>query len=631
PAAVAAPPVAVADVADVEVADVEVADVDNPDVHIIGSRRNARWWGEYVQQRSEPNSQIVEVTLEDLLVRTLAHSSQVKVFSDLPLIRQTAIAEAEATFDWSVFAETKWRELSEPVGNTLTTGGPSRFRDDQWTYDWGMRRRTTLGTTLEAKQSFGYQNNNSIYFQPKSQGNTRITLGFTQPLMRGGGRVYNTSLIVLADIDAEVAEDEFHRQLQSHLLEVTRSYWALYLERGSLAQRYRLQQRGLVVLQDLESRKSLDARGSQIARARSAFLARESDLARAVAAVKNAQDRVIALVNDPHLANTPNLELLPMDTPMRHRVPAHADLALTDALQYRPEVNQALKQIKAASVRMDMSKHELLPVLNFIAETYVTGLRGNNDIGTAFSDQFNNGEPSYSVGLQYELPLYNRAAKARMKRRQLEMRQLQNQFQSTVATLTMEVKVAAREVETSFTELTTKYSSMEAAQLQLESLTKRWKLLPGESQSASLYLEDVLAAQERLTNSEYELLKSEMSYNLSLMNLKRARGTLLQEESIDISTEYAGCLPQRRLSKGGTAGLESVPDYSGPVHDDRSNEIPRQYVPGELVPLPGDLLKDAAEDDTSPVSPNGEASAETIPEPPRIPSSRIGNGLFDGE
>jgi len=243
--------------------DAAATDTQPADINAAPQDSNEPWWGQYVQQRSEPNSQTLEVTLEDLLVRTLEHSSQVKVFSDLPLIRKTAIEEAEATFDWSMFAETKWSELSEPVGNTLTTGGPSRFKDDQGTYDWGMRRRTTLDTSFEAKQSFGYQNNNSIYFQPKNQGNARITLGFTQPLMRGGGRVYNTSLIVLADIDAEVAEDEFHRQLQSHLLEVTRAYWALYLERGALAQRYRLYERGSHVLKDLESRKSLDAKANQ--------------------------------------------------------------------------------------------------------------------------------------------------------------------------------------------------------------------------------------------------------------------------------------------------------------------------------------------------------------------------------
>ncbi|MFT7643533.1 MAG: hypothetical protein ACI9G1_005299 [Pirellulaceae bacterium] len=268
-----------------------------------------------------------------------------------------------------------------------------------------------------------------------------------------------------------------------------------------------------------------------------------------------------------------------------------------------------------------------------VAETYVTGLRGNTDIGTAFTDQFNNGEPSYSVGLQYEVPLYNRAAKARMKRRRLELRQLQNQFNSTVATLTMEVKVAAREVDTSFTELTTKFSAMEAAQLQLESLTTRWKRLPGESQSASLYLEDVLAAQERLTTSEYELLKAEMSYNLSIMNLKRARGTLLQEESIDISTEYADCLPQRALRKH-VAGHESVPDYSGPTRDGYDtgpgSTSPQDQGPGQIIPLPGDFSEPAPADEPPALAPATDSAVfdDSIPQPPLLPS-RIGTGIFD--
>ncbi len=46
--------------------------------------------------------------------------------------------------------------------------------------------------------------------------------------MRGSGRVYNESLICLAQLDAKIADEEFRRQLQTHLLEVTRAYWAVH-------------------------------------------------------------------------------------------------------------------------------------------------------------------------------------------------------------------------------------------------------------------------------------------------------------------------------------------------------------------------------------------------------------------
>lgn len=339
---------------------------------------------------------------------------------------------------------TRWDDLSDPVGNILTTGGSPRYRNNQWSADFGLRRKNELGGHFEIAQQFGFQNTNSTFFQPNDQGTSRIRLGYTQPLRRGSGRVYNTSLVVLAKIDADIAEDEFSRQLQSHLLEVTRAYWSLYLERVALVQKQQLFLRAENIFNDLKARSGIDVVGSQLVRVEAAVTQRKSDLVRAEMAVRNAQDRIQALVNAPELANTVNLEIIPTENPVRHAEPLEIAEILSTALQMRPEVNQSLKQIKAAGVRLGMSRNELMPQLDLVLETYVAGLRGESDIGNAWVDQFNTGEPSYSVGLQYEIPICNRAAKARYQRRALELRQLQNQFRTTVETLLLEVKVAAQ-------------------------------------------------------------------------------------------------------------------------------------------------------------------------------------------
>jgi outer membrane protein len=512
------------------------------------------WWEPAVLGRMRAASQPVPVTLESLIVRALNHSSQIKVFSELPLIRQTAIVEAEAEFDWSAFMEAKWDDISDPVGNVLTVGGnATRFYDHYWNYDVGLRQRNTWGGRTEVAQRFGFQNNNSNYFQPQDQGTARLTLSYTQPLLRGRGKVYNTSLTVLAQIDTDIARDEFLRQLQAHLLEVTRAYWGLYLERGLLVIKQRLYGRARNILDDLEGRRGVDAVESQIVRVRASVSERESDLLRAEMAVQNAEDRIHALVNDPGMQCMEQLELIPADQPMGAEIPVDMRQSLATALHGRPEIGQAIKQVKAAAVRLDMSKHELLPRLDFVMEAYVSGLRGESDIGRAFEDQFSVGEPSYSLGLQYEVPLHRRASRARHERRQLELRQLQQQFRTTVETLSLEVKVAVREVETSYRETLAKQRSMEAAAQRLDYIQERWKHFPGEDRSVNLYLDEVLTAQERLAEVEAGYLQAQSTYNLALMNLKRATGTLLRDEGIVIGTTGGDCLPSTVLDKQPTA------------------------------------------------------------------------------
>lgn len=509
----------------------------------------APWWQSVMSNRLQAGTSGTPVDLETLIVRTLQSSAQVKVFSDLPFIRQTAIIEAEAAFDWAAFMNTRWDDLSDPVGNILTTGGSPRFRVNQWSNSAGLRRRNTQGGYFEIAQDFGFQNNNSTFFQPNNQGTSRLRLSYTQPLRRGAGEVYNTSLIVLANIDADIAQDEFSRQLQSHLLEVTRAYWSLYLERVALVQKQQLFLRAEQIQEKLVGRQNVDVVGSQLVRVDAAVTARKAELVRAEMAVRNAQERIHALVNDPELANIVNLEIIPTDIPTRNSEQLNVGEILSTALQMRPEVNQALKQIRGACVRLGMSKNEMLPQLDLVLESYTAGLRGNSNIGGAFQDQFSTGEPGYSVGLNYEIPIGNRAARARFQRRRLELRQLQNQFRTTVETLMMETKVAAREVRTADREFKAKYHSMEAASKRLDNIEQRWEALPGVESSIGLYLDDVLTAQQQLADAEFEFAKSETTYNLALMNLKRATGMLLQHEQVHEAVSCVQGLPTRLLDK----------------------------------------------------------------------------------
>ena len=507
------------------------------------------WWSQTQREQMQPTSYAVPVSLETLIVSALNNSAQVKVYSDIPLIRETSITEADATFDWHAFMETRWNDLSEPVGNRLTTGGPSRFRDHHWTYGAGARRKNTLGGQFEIAQQFGHQSNNPIFLEPDNQGTARLTFSYTQPMLQGAGKVYNTSLTLLAAIDTKIAQDEFVRQLQSHLQQITEAYWTLHLERGALLQKKRVYERAMSTLQEVEGRQPIDAVESQVVRIRAAFTERGAELVRAYTAVRNAQERIHALVNDPNMATVESIELIPTDVPTQASVPVDMHTALSTALRNRPEIGQAIQRIKSSGIRLNMAKNELLPRLDAVLETYLSGLRGNSGVAEAWGRQFSEGEPGYTVGLQYNIPIGRRAPKARLQRRRLELRQLEHQFQATVESLMAEVKIAVREVSTSFREAHAKYESMLAAERQLEFIQERWKRLPGEDRTVGLYLEDLLKAQERLAEKEFSFLEAQTSYNLSLNNLKRATGTLLQSEQI-VQGRMCDCnLPRNVLEK----------------------------------------------------------------------------------
>ncbi len=539
------------------------------------------WWAIFVTSPLRENTTPVTLSIEEILVRAIRCSSQVRVFSDLPLIRETSIVEADAAFDWTAFLDTRWQDLNDPVGNKLTVDSTptanSRYLNDQFTGQGGLRKKTREGGTLQFSEQLGWQRTNSTFFTPNPQGTSRLVLGYTHPLLRGSGQVYNESLICLAQLDTEIAFDEFSRQLQSHLLEVLRAYWGLYLERANLAQKLQSLKRASDTLALLKQRQQLDAVRSQILRARAEVATRRSQVIRAQMGVKNSEDRIRALVNDPAFGNFDTVELMPTEPPTINETPLSMSMALTTAATTRPEVNQALRQIQAGCTRLNMSKNEVLPMLNLVTEAYVAGLQPSNAF-TAFNNSLNSGAPGYTVGLQFEMPLGNRAPQARRERRELELRQLRNQYETTLNTLQLEVKVSVREVETALAEMLSQFRAMDASTAELQYLEQRFERLPGEDGNASLMLDNLLLAQQRLATNEFNFLTAQVTYNLALWNVKKATGELLQTEQVSWNRSCVDDLPTLVVDK-----------YGKPIEYHRDGEYvptPIQEPPRRELPPP---------------------------------------------
>ena len=526
------------------------------------------WWQQAVVSHQMGDPELIPVDVESLILSALAHSHNLRGQSNLPLIREDSIIEAEAEFDVHSFMESRFTKTSEPVGSALTLGpgGGDRFRDSVWSYSAGIRKQASTGGSIELLQRFGYEDSNSDFFDPTQQGTAQLALRFAQPLLYGAGRMYNTSVVVLAQIDSKIAWDEFTTELQEHLLAVSDAYWSLYLRRAALLQKRRHFERAQEILKELEGRRDIDAARSQIARARAAILARKSDLSRAAANVRNAEARIRALINDPTLSESSQIELVPREFPSLDYVPVSKQDALVTALQNRPEVDRAIQQIRSGCLHVAVSKKELLPILDLVTETYVKGLQGKSQVGDAWLDQFREGEPSYSVGLEFEMPLHNRAARARHHRKRLQLRTLVSRYRETVENLIAEVEIAVRDVETAHEEAQGKYHAMVAALAELAALTERWQLLPGDDRSASFLLEDILDVQDRLLVQEFDFARARVAYAQSLMALKRATGTLLQSEQISIGRACECDLKQLILDKTPThreSDFHVLPDSAG--------------------------------------------------------------------
>ena len=512
------------------------------------------WWDEHVGH-SLRNQQPLQADLHTLLYFALQHSNNIKIAKREPLIRETAIQEADSAFDAVRFLDTAYNDTSQPIGNSLTAGGTaSRFIDNVFTVNGGIRKLTRYGGILDVSQQFGWQDNNSVFLVPDNQATSQLTLSYTHPLLRGRGAAFNTSLVLLARLDSEVAQQEFLAALQEELLEIARNYWSLYFERAVLAHQMSLFLKTEQIYQALQARQGVDTQGTQLVLTSSALESRKSDLIRARTAVINAETRLRGLINAPELANSELAELIPVERPSVTPYLTDVRSEIQVALEARPEVKAAIRQVKAGSTNLGIARHELLPALNLVTQTFVNGLRGNSDFGGSFIDQFSDGRPSYSVGLQYEMPIGNRRARAQVCRRQHELSRLKDEYGRALETVKTEVDIAVRELHTAYREIQAKSRALIAAEAEAETIKQRWLRMVDGNGSAGLNLESLLRAQERVTANERDYVNSLTLYNLAMVNLKRANGTLLQSENVIVNNHCEGGCNQIHLDKAEVNG-----------------------------------------------------------------------------
>lgn len=490
------------------------------------------WWRDLVTEPVNKAQSPVTSDISTLFNEAITHSSQIKVFADLPLIRQTSIQEAQGLFDFRFFAEGRYRDLDEPVGDELKTGGPLRYEEDSRALEYGIKKNFLTGTEVELKQRIGDYDNNSIYLNPEEQARTGTFLSFRQPLLKRFGIDYNEAPKNLAKIDFSIAKDELQRQVESHLLEVARAYWSLYLERTLFLQKKDLTEKTNKILKQMQDRTEIDINPGLLARATSLAKAHELGTIQAEYAMRNAQSRIRALVNAPMLLAEPGTELITSQRPLLGFLDLPSNELLTTALVNRAEIAQGVRQIQAAVIREARAKNELRPDLDLFFETYVKGLEGDYDYSQAYNNQFDEGDPSYAIGLRFEYPFGNNSARARSTRKQIEIRQLMHQLDTTVENVLLEVQISYREMKKYYDSMLQSYRIMEADRQEIKELRERidYLLAQGDEYGGMLYR--LMDASERLTESEEVFARSELTYNLAVYNLYRAMGTLVSQNSI---------------------------------------------------------------------------------------------------
>jgi outer membrane protein TolC len=352
------------------------------------------------------------------------------------------------------------------------------------------------------------------------------TAGVSQPLLRGAGTDTNLAALRQAKNVAAQSEHEFRGTVIDVVRQTEGTYWELVLAREVLGIRdlgVRLAEEQMNREQELQSvGKALtgDVMSAQAERS-----AREADRVDAQAALKT---QAIELIRLMHPESTPRWELTfePRDGADVVEVPTVPEESERLALQYRPELAQA--RLTLANLELDVvrARNGKLPQLNLVGE--YENSSGGNSSATSGSSTGVGDDDTYSVGLQFETALFNRAERARYRRAQLS----QDRGSDYIAQLEEEV---AAEVRQALVEVSRQWERLAATSQAVLSRNEAVRVIQGRHEVGKATNLDVLQVQRDYIQSQVDDATARVRYIEALTELYAAEGTLLERRGISLA------------------------------------------------------------------------------------------------
>ncbi len=503
----------------------------------IAPESGGTWWDAMIAQQFWPERQAQFASIDSVVFMALQNSAQIQILNDRPHIEETFVQQREADFDWSAFVDASWNSINEPVRSELQTGSRAgRFEQDELSVSSGLQKRLGRGGELRVGSSIGTLDNNSIFLAPPDQGTATFSLDYRQPLLRGRGREISQSQIVLAQLNVETSKHAVKQQMQEYLVDVVTAYWDLYRARGVLSQRHRNHMRATEIVGRLSAGSS-GAAQVQLQRAQATAGARHSEVIDAEYMVADAQERLMNLTHGGNLIKSNEIEIIPTDATPHSYLPHDLGYITQLAVQNRAEVKEVLAQIKAASVRQVIALDGLKPRLDAIISSYVAGVRGSRDVGNAITDQFSAGDPSYAVGMSFEIPIGRRSANAGTRREAIRRRVLENKLRKTLGDVSVSARTAFRDVYRLIAITDNNRQVVVQSANALNSIQRDIGWLQKEDPSVALFVNDLLMSQDRLAEAEQNLLDSQAQLAIAYVRLKRATGELLRDSAGTVESQ----------------------------------------------------------------------------------------------
>ena len=460
---------------------------------------------------------IVRLSIDDAIKRTLAGSPEISIVSYDPEIAKEDIVKAAADFDPALFGRLNYDKQDDPQ-DSIFLGGQSTSR----VWEAGVRQRGVTGAEWSLAYALTRNWDDLTTRALSTRYEPMLSFQIKQPLLRDAWQELNLAGVNISKLNYRVAVAAFRQKTEVVSAQVISLYWTLgQVRRDRVIQQWLLD-RTHETLRKVENRKSIDATELQIKQAETAVKSREAVLLQAEKQVMDVQDALVSLLSDSQINLLSDLEIIPTSPLSLEDTRFEQSGTLRLALSNNPEIQQARLTVEVAQINIDVAKRQRMPKLDLVASSRISGL--SRGYGSANTELRDGDFTSYAIGITLEIPLGNRQREAEFRKRKWEKRKAVSILQNKSDQLAAQVKERIRFAATSYEEMLVQKDAVNAAMIYVQAVEDTEKI---RDKLTPEFLLVKLQSQEALSNAQRAEIKAVSDYNIAQVRLAQSMGTVL--------------------------------------------------------------------------------------------------------
>ena len=463
------------------------------------------------------------------------------------------------SFDPVLTGTSSWGHTTTPLANTIVSGLTTSVSTTKLN-DFGISQSFITGgtATLGFNNQNLFQNSFTNLYNPATT--SSLDLSISQPLLQGFGLALNRRTLVIAKNNMKAADLVFEQQVLNVVANVSALYWNLVYFNNDLDVKKRSIASSTKLLNDNKAQVEVGTLApisvvqaeAQLASDQQLLVQSQTNVLQQETVLKSALSR--NGLASPSVASARIICTDRILVPDVEPIEPMQDL-VDRALNNRPELAESRIQIDNSKLNLKGIRNQMLPSISAIADLRNNALTGAINVtpnpatglipvhvgdpffiggyGNALQQLFFRNFPNYTVGVQLNIPLRNRAAQANMITQELNLRQNELSVQRLINQIRVDVQTALTAVQQARAQY---QAAVKARTLQEQTeAAEEKKLAVGASTPYNVILmqRDMWAAQDAE-------VQAEAAYILSRVQLDWATGTTLDKNSVKIDEAKAG-------------------------------------------------------------------------------------------